>query len=205
MTHYQELTLIDSAEKSLYEIWSHIYTQLHIALADIKNKHGIKTIGVSFPNYRYEEKCNKTFALLGNKLRVFAPSQADLEKLDLNRWLSRLTDYVHIKSIKEVPKTADQYLLVRRYRFTPLDKRVQSLATHHNVSFDDAMAQYTSREKRAVEKHYPYISLKSESNDKRPYPLRIWQQSAEKPQQGQFNAYGMNNMTSTVTVPHWQD
>ena len=117
-----------------------LYTQIHIALADVKNKHGIESIGVSFPDYHYDAKKEQS-SKLGQKLRVFATSQADLEKLDLKRWLSRLTDYVHIKSIKEVPKTANQHLLVRRYRYTPLEKRVQSLATHHNVSFDGDMAQ----------------------------------------------------------------
>ena len=72
MKFYQEITIIDG-EKPLYEAWTNIYNQLHIALADIKNKHGIERIGVSFPEYYYEEKHDnngklKSFGSLGSKL-----------------------------------------------------------------------------------------------------------------------------------------
>jgi len=56
MDYYQEITLIDQAEISPYVIWSKLYQQLHIALAEIKDGNNKVNIGVSFPQYIYEEK-----------------------------------------------------------------------------------------------------------------------------------------------------
>src|SRR5699024_6412398 len=101
-----------------YFIWSKLYTQLHLALVEQQNPDKKVNFGVSFPEYLYQEKNNdkegsKEFASLGTKLRVFGPSQQELEQLNLSKWLERLTDYVHIKSIQPVPDEVDSYLLVR--------------------------------------------------------------------------------------------
>lgn len=48
----------------------------------VKNQHGVDGIGISFPNYKYEEKDGKTFATLGNK-RIFANTGDELDKLAL--------------------------------------------------------------------------------------------------------------------------
>ena len=51
LTHFQEITLIPDPDIAPYFIWSKLFNQLHIALADVKNKHNIDSIGVSFPDY----------------------------------------------------------------------------------------------------------------------------------------------------------
>ena len=198
LTHYQEITLIPDPDISPYFIWQKLYTQLHIALAEVKNKHGIESIGVSFPNYHYDDK-NEQSSKLGQKLRVFAPSQADLEKLNLNHWLSRLTDYVHIKSIAEVGNKATGYLVVKRYRFKPVEVQANSLAEKLSIGYDEAMAIVA---KRRSELKVPYINLKSETNDVS-YRLSILQQPVDSPTEGAFNTYGLNTMSTEVTVPHW--
>ena len=104
MKVYQEITIIPDDDNAPYFLWSKLYNQLHIALADVANTHGIRTIGVAFPNYRYVERDGKTFATLGSRLRIFAPSCDELEKLNLAKWLDRLTDYVHIKAIADLVK-----------------------------------------------------------------------------------------------------
>ena len=199
MKYYQEVTLIDG-DKRLYDVWSEVYKQLHIALADIKNNHNISSIGISFPNYRYEAKKDKTFAILGNKLRVFSPNQKDLETLNLDNWLSRLTDYVHIKGIKDVPSDKiTGYVSVHRYRFKPIEVQVDSLASKMKISNNEAMAIVA---KRKPELSLPFIRMFSESN-KAHYPLKILQQASTEQVTGSFNVYGMNSMTGHVTVPQW--
>ena len=198
MNYYQEVTLIDG-DKKLYEIWSDVFNQIHIALADMKNKHNVQTIGVSFPNYRYEEKNGQTFTTMGDKLRVFAPNQKDLETLHLDKWLSRLTDYVHVKGIKEVGGKATGYVSVHRYRFKPIEVQVESLAKKMEISNDEAMAIVT---KRKTELKLPFIRMFSESN-KTHYPLQILQQANQEQVIGKFNVYGMNGMSNAVTVPQW--
>ena len=198
MNYYQEVTLIDG-DKKLYEIWSDVFNQIHIALADMKNKHNVQTIGVSFPNYRYEEKNGQTFTTMGDKLRVFANNQKDLETLHLDKWLSRLTDYVHVKGIKEVGGKATGYVSVHRYRFKPIEVQVESLAKKMEISNDEAMAIVT---KRKTELKLPFIRMFSESN-KTHYPLQILQQANQEQVIGKFNVYGMNGMSNAVTVPQW--
>ena len=203
MKFYQEFTLING-NKPLYVIWSELYRQLHIALADLKNQHGIERIGVSFPEYRYEEKDNQhgkstTFATLGGKLRVFAPEQTDLLLLDLPTWLERLNDYVHMSSIKEVGNVTS-HLIVKRYRYKSLEKKAQDYAVLKNINFDAALAHV--KQYRQMPKHYPFIHLKSQTNQSE-YKLSVWQEVADEENLGSFNTYGMNNMSNMVTVPHW--
>jgi CRISPR-associated endonuclease Csy4 len=56
MKFYQEITLIDQAEISPYFIWSKLYTQVHIALAEIKDDSDKVGIGASFPQYILRKK-----------------------------------------------------------------------------------------------------------------------------------------------------
>lgn len=198
LTHYQEITLLPEPDISSYFIWSKLFTQLHIALADVKNCHSINSIGVAFPDYYFDQKNGKS-SKLGNKLRIFAPSQEDLTKLNLTKWLGGLIDYVHIKPIKDVPSDIKGYVSVHRYRFKPIEVQAQSLAEKLNISLDDAMATVA---KRTPEKVVPYVRLTSETN-KAPYLLKVLQQPANEPKSGMFNAYGMNGMRDNVTVPLW--
>ena len=201
MNYYQEITLIPDPDIAPYFIWSKLFTQLHIALAEVKNEHGIDSIGVSFPDYHYDDKKEQS-SKLGLKLRVFAPSQKDLETLNLAKWLDRLTDYVHIKGSKEVPMDkATSHVSVHRYRFKPIEVQVESLAKKIKISSDEAMAIVA---KRKAELKLPFIRMFSESN-KTHYPLQILQQTSEEQVIGRFNVYGMNGMTGCVTVPHWTD
>lgn len=217
MNYYQEVTLIDG-DKRLYEVWSIVYNQLHIALANLKNTHGITSIGISFPGYKYEVKNNgKEFAMLGNKLRVFALSKEALDKLDLKLWLEKINtdksirkefqlsdsfdinDYLHIRGIKEVGDKATGYVSVHRYRHKPADVQAKSLSEKLDISYKDAM---TTVAKRTPEKSVPYIQMRSQSTHSN-YSLRVLQLSCDAPKAGNFNTYGMNGMSDHVTVPHW--
>lgn len=194
MKFYQEITLING-DKPLYVVWSDLYRQFHIALADLKNSQGIERIGVSFPEYKYEEISDKngkskTFATLGTKLRVFAPEQTDLLLLDMSKWLERLSDYVHIKSISQVGNIMG-HVVVRRYRYKSLEKKAQDYAKLKNIGFDEALIH--TRQYRQLPKSYPFILLKSETNQSE-YRLSVWQETVTEEQMGNFNSYGMNNM-----------
>lgn len=200
MDYFQEITLIPDPEIAPYFIWSKLFAQLHIALADVKNEQGIDSIGVSFPDYHYDDKKEQS-SKLGLKLRVFAPNQTDLETLNLAKWLDRLNDYVHIKGIKEVGDKATGYVSVHRYRFKPIDVQAESLANKLSVSYEEAMVTVA---KRAPEKLLPYIQMRSETNQSN-YRLRVLQLPCDTPKAGSFNTYGMNGMSDHVTVPHWND
>jgi len=198
MTHYQEITLIPDPDITSYFIWSKLFTQLHIALADIRNNHGIESIGVSFPDYHYDKKGKSS--KLGLKLRVFAPSQEALETLNLDKWLDRLTDYIHVKGIKEVPMDkVTGHVSVHRYRFKPAEVQAQTLSEKLSISYEDAMATVA---KRKPEMPLPFIQMRSQTNNSN-YRLKVLQRSCNEAKAGQFTVYGMNGMKDSVTVPHW--
>lgn len=207
MKYYQELTILPDPEINVYFIWQKLYTQLHIALAELKNTHGLDSVGVSFPNYRYENKDGKQFATLGNKLRIFAPTQEALAKLDINKWLERLTDYVHIKSIQTVPEKLTGHLIVSRYRHTPLAKQVQSYIAHaknkHGEQPSEAEAiAHCKQHKTAGRKNYPFIPLNSQDTKQR-FTLAIKQVETDNTLKGSFNTYGINTKKQQHTVPNW--
>lgn len=200
MNYYQELTILPDPDIAPYFIWSKLYTQLHIALADISNHHDISSIGVGFPNYRFEEKDGKTFTTLGNKLRVFAPNREALEALCLAKWLERLTDYVHIKNISEIGDKATEHVVVKRYRYKNMQQIVRNFAKHKSISFDEALA-HCQKHKR-INQNYPFINLTSEST-KQGFKLSIIQTPVKTASNGSFNVYGINGMNGSATVPHW--
>ncbi len=198
LSHYQEITIIPDPEIAPYFIWSKLFSQFHIALADIKNKHDIESIGVSFPDYHYDEKGKSS--KLGLKLRVLAPSQHDLETLNLDNWLEKLTDYVHVKGIKEVPEDkVTGYVSVHRYRFKPTEVQAQTLSDKLKVSYDEAMATVA---KRKPEMPLPFIQMRSRTNNSN-YLLKVLQRPCNEAKEGRFTVYGMNGMRDNVTVPHW--
>ena len=200
MKFYQEITLIDQAEISPYFIWSKLYTQVHIALAEIKDDSDKVGIGASFPQYIFEEKVENQKARinLGNKLRLFAESEADLKKLDIRKWLERLEDYVHVTSIREVPSDIKGYAIYKRKQ---VKTNAQRLARHRikrgDIGFDEALARYSNV---VTTTNFPYIEMKSlstsdQQSEKR-FKLFIEKQPAEKTKTQVFSTYGLSSVSS---------
>jgi CRISPR-associated endonuclease Csy4 len=197
MNHYIELTLIKDSEISPYFIWSKLYTQLHLAFVEQKDANEQIPYGVSFPEFKTVETKGKRMMLLGSKLRVFAESLQQLEKLNLDKWLARLTDYVHVKSPRQVQNTT-QHVTVNRFRSRPNPESLaRRYARRHGVSVADALKRLEGYERNL--EPYPFIQLKSLSGGGE-FALSINQQLAEKAVAGKFSTYGLS---STSTVPHW--
>ncbi|MCW5600608.1 type I-F CRISPR-associated endoribonuclease Cas6/Csy4 [Nitrosomonas sp.] len=122
MKYYQDITLLPDAETNLGFLWYKAYQQIHLALVENKIAEKQSAVAVSFPGYG-----TKQFPL-GDKLRLFSEAQAHLEKMDISQWLSRLTDYSHVKPIKIVPDGINQYARFTRKQFTQ-----ESRFTHVNA------------------------------------------------------------------------
>ncbi len=195
MKYYQEITLIDQAEISSYFIWSKLYAQLHIALAESKDSKNKTNIGVSFPQYIFEEKTEEKKAKvnMGKKLRLFAQSGAELQTLDIKKWLDRLTDYVHITSIREVPENIKGYAIYKRKQ---VKTNAERLARHRvkrgDISFDEALARYSNV---VTATNLPYIQMKSLTSGQ-PFKLFIEKQPAEQSASQVFSTYGLSSESS---------
>ena len=193
MKHYQEITLIDQAEISSYFIWSKLYTQLHIALAEIKDTNNKVNIGVSFPQYLFEKNDKNSKVNLGKKLRLFAQNEADLKKLDLKKWLDRLTDYVHITSIREVPENINSYAIYKRKQ---VKTNATRLARHRvkrgDIGFDEALARYSNV---VTTTDLPFVQMKSLTSDQ-VFKLFIEKKNAEQSESQIFSTYGLSSESS---------
>ena len=195
MKFYQEITLIDQAEISPYFIWSKLYAQLHIALAEHKNANEKGNIGISFPKYIYEQgdEAKKSKVNLGNKLRIFAEDQAALENLNIFQWLKRLTDYVHITSIREVPENIKGYATYSRKQ---VKTNAERLARHRvkrgDIGFDEALTRYSNV---VTTTDLPYIQMKSLTSDKS-FKLFIEKKNANQSENQVFSTYGLSSESS---------
>lgn len=206
MTHYQEITLLDG-KTSPFEVWDTLYSKLHIALVDVKNKHGIEGIGVSFPDYHYHVKqveqedgstVDREFGFLGARLRVFGPNQEALDLLDLKSVLGGMNNALTVSNIDVVPDVVE-HITVHRYQRKSEEKQAKSLAKKLGITYDEAM---TTVKKREFIKGLPFIKMKSHSNQNNFY-LKILQKYSNQEVVGDFNTYGLNGMRDNTTVPHW--
>ena len=200
MKFFQEITLIDQAEISPYFIWSKLYTQLHIGLAEIKDANEKVNIGLSFPKYIYEQgdEAKKLKVHLGDKLRIFAETQAELEKLNISNWLERLTDYLHITSIREVPeaKISGYATYSRKQVKTNAERLARHRVKRGDIGFDEALARYSNV---VTTTDLPYIQMKSLTSDKS-FKLFIEKKSATKSETQVFSTYGLSSVS---TVPEF--
>ena len=197
MKFYIELTIVNSTDITFSTAWSKLFTQLHLAFVEQKDANEQIAYGVSFPEFKTVEAKGKKITLLGSKLRIFANSMQALEQLNLDKWLERLTDYVHIKSAKQV-ENATQNLTVNRHRpQASVGNLARRYVSRHDVSLDVALKRLEGFNQKS--EPCPYIQLKSLSggND---FSLCINQKLADKENVGKFSTYGLS---ATSTVPHW--
>ena len=191
MKYYIEVTLIENSELVAYQLWSKLYTQLHIALAEMKNSEHQSNIGVSFPQYRFNQERGVGF--LGEKLRIFAQSETELQTLDIKKWLDRLTDYVHITSIREVPENIKGYAVYKRKQpKTNAERLARHRAKRGDIDFDEALSRYQNV---VTTTDLPFIQMKSLTSGQ-PFKLFIEKQPAEQSASQVFSTYGLSSESS---------
>ncbi len=190
MKHYIDITLLPDAETNLGFIWQKVYQQVHLGLVESKTETNDSDVAISFP-----ENGSSDFPL-GTKLRLLSLNQESLQQLNINKWLSRLLDYVHCTSIKEVPAGVTQYVRFSRKQFkTNIEKLARRRAKRKGESFDKAMEHYKGF--KDEQSKLPFINMRSLSSD-RQFRLFVEKELLEKSVEGKFNCYGLSK---TATVP----
>ena len=153
MNYYQDITLIPDGEVSLSFLWTKVFTQLHLALAEEQQREGLVKTALAFPAYQDKG--------LGNKIRILASSAEQLERLHLKQRLERLSDYVHLTTIRKiVERRITGYSIYSRYQ---PDESVERKARrygrrHEGVSYEDARG-LLGRRKETYD--LPFIQMKS--------------------------------------------
>ncbi|MFK5986842.1 MAG: type I-F CRISPR-associated endoribonuclease Cas6/Csy4 [Pseudomonadota bacterium] len=217
MKYYLDITLLPDAEANLGFLWQKVYQQVHLALVENSfesdevfiNQDGkeekIKksNIAVSFPKYN-----DKEFPL-GNKLRLFAPTEEILQQLGITKWLNRLTDYTHCTSIRDVPSSVEQYAYFKRKQFdTNLERLARRRAKRKNESLEQALLYYVDFKDK--ESKLPFINMISLSSDKdinfsqkKRFTFFIERELVKRAVGGKFTCYGLSNrkLDGQATIP----
>jgi CRISPR-associated endonuclease Csy4 len=195
MRYYIELTLLPNPEIDLYFLWSKVFQQVHLGLVERQDEQNQSMIGVTFPEYKQEAR----FATLGSKLRLFSPSQTELEAFDVRRWLDKLTDYVHITSIRSVPEKVTNYVACQRIQpKTGKDRLVKRfIKRHQDMTQEQALVHYEVFVDEQLT--LPFIQLQSLSSG---HQFRIWiqQRIVAVAREGKFSCYGLSADTA---LPHF--
>lgn len=199
MEYFQEITLIDQTEISPYFIWSKLYSQLHLALVELKDSENQVEIGVSFPQYVFEQEKSKKFKVnLGKRIRLFSGTEEALKTLSIQKWLDRLTDYVHITSIREVPqeKITGYACFQRKQVKTNAERLARHRVKRGDIDFDEALRRYQNV---ITSTDLPYVQMKSLTSDKS-FKLFIEKKIVEKSSLQKFSTYGLS---AAASVPEF--
>tara|TARA_R110000744_G_scaffold44106_1_gene98557 strand:+ start:90731 stop:91330 length:600 start_codon:yes stop_codon:yes gene_type:complete len=191
MKHYIDITLLPSDDIGVHFLWSKVMMQVHLALVEIQDENKKVPVAVSFPQYKTKETHAQAF--IGHKLRLFSAEQADLERLDMHKWLSRLTDYVHIKQIADVPDVVLGYEnFNRRQKSGSPDKHIRRRMKRHNETVEQANLYFKDYAMKDEDKALPFIRMKSlESNND--FNMSILRKEVKQgANQVMFNTYGFN-------------
>ena len=207
MNYDQELRLLPNAEANLGFLWHKVFQQIHIALVEHQVDENQSAIGLSIPDYFVPSKGKKDFPL-GDKIRLFANNQHELEKLDIARWLLRYEDYAQVKRIKPVPDDVQHVCFSRRHKKGQNQIAQKTLrlaafkASKTGESVEKHLAEFEATTPVANSK-LPYVFCKSLSGGGDGFPLFIEMQIKETAQQGAFNCYGLSARTNEghTTIP----
>ena len=203
MKYYIELTLLDNRDISLHKLWSIIYDQLHLRLVEARNVHGQKNIGVSFPEYQSDKTHN--IKMLSRKLRVFAPISSALEQINLVQYLKPWLDYIHIASIREIPKNTHRYAIYKRKRingYRAINKKIKRYASYkaaqENITYEEAMLGY--QHWKMTEITLPYLYISSATTEQ---CVRLYIERVEVSQSSTDISYSSYGLSIESTVPEF--
>ncbi len=198
MKYYLDITLLPDVEANLGFLWQKVYQQIHLALVENQNGEGGSATAVSFPGYG-----DNGFPL-GNRLRLIADSQAQLQAMNIHQWLNRLNDYTHIKQIKAVPEAVTKYAIFKRKQIkSNIEKKAQRRAKHLDKPYEEVLdyllKENSKLDEDAYQSELPFIDMASLSSDRKDrFPLFIERVLVDKPVSGVFSSYGLSK---TATVP----
>lgn len=183
MEFYQEIILLPGPEIPLSFLWTRVFTQIHIAVVGQRNLDESVQFGFAFPQYAERKG-------LGAKIRVFAVSKEQLEKLDLPTALRRLDDYVHVMHVRRIiPAKVKGYAVFSRYQPDgSVPTKARRFAKRHDVSVEEATQIIKQRHE---DYRYPFIQLKSETTQQH-FCLFIRKHAGEVEEEPNFSSYGLS-------------
>ncbi len=194
MKYYIEITLLPSVEIGINVLWEKVFKQLHLGFVEIKNANNKVPIGISFPEY------NVGMKRFGQKLRLFAHSEAILKEFNVSKLLRYLDDYVHLKRIRSVPETT-AYAVYHRHQAKKMKSKfnlAKRKVKRKGLDFPQALQDYDGYREERIDT--PYINIKSQSTGEY-FRLFILKKLSDKnSDKKEFSCYGLD---SKSTVPEF--
>jgi CRISPR-associated endonuclease Csy4 len=206
MKFYQDIALLSGAEIDPGFLWQKLYQHVHLALVEHKVGENLSSIAVGFPGYG--QKCFP----LGLTLRLYATSQNTLEKLDIEQYLARISDYVRVTSVKAITGVTGHVSFVRhhakgegRIERDEQDK-AQRWSAKTGKPYGECLEALAKTRPKADSK-LPFIWVESLGGKRitpvssRKFPLFIKMMEFEAEHEGAVSCYGLSNPKNLVTVP----
>lgn len=190
MGYYQEIILTPPADINIYFLWQKVSQQVHLALVGIKDLDDKVPVGISFPQYDAGQ------FQLGCKMYLFAEKKEDLEKINAEKWLNRLSDYVQVNAIEPVPQQVKGYACFKHVKLKGnKEKLARRRAKRKGETFEQALGYYANYEEE--QSKLPFINMISQTNGEH-FRIYIEKQNCDEPYEGTFSCYGLSNKS---TVP----
>ncbi|HZH73753.1 MAG TPA: type I-F CRISPR-associated endoribonuclease Cas6/Csy4, partial [Mariniphaga sp.] len=131
MKYYREITMLPSADIELNFLWAKVFQQIHLGFVEMKDSNGIVPLGISLPEYRSE------YGPLGRKLRIFSISKENIEEFDADTRLKRLSDYVHLTGVRDVPGRIKSFCRFKRQQpKTNIERLARRRAKRKGISIE---------------------------------------------------------------------
>ena len=198
MISYQEVRIIPDPEVGLGFLWTKVYTQIHLALAEYTKNIDPKGLGITFPEYNYDIK-NPKKSTLGRSLKVYTKDSDSLAKLDLKIWLKRLDGYVTLSGIVSA-ELSEKHAAFTRYQpknqaglRRMLRRRIEKLRE------SEEQAQSHIDQLKTEKTTLPFIQLESLTNFNE-FRLYIKRLEVSEQKEGTFTTYGLSKDGATVPV-----
>lgn len=188
MNYYLDITLLPGAEIGVNFLMEKVYKQIHIGLTDTQMPNGSSAIGISFPEYNAEKY------QLGTKVRLFAQDKQIIENFNAKKWLSRLSDYVHITSVRDVPTNLTNYVRFKRKQSKSNTERLaRRKAKREGIEYDKAFKLLQSRKEILIKS--PFIKMASCSSEQSFRLYIIKEHACEQINEG-FSCYGLSAIST---------
>jgi len=189
---YREIILRPQPEISLGFLWAKVYQQIHIGLVEMQDSNGIVPLGIGFPEYFSE------YGPLGRKLRLFSLSKEIIEEFDADTRLKRLSDYVHLTGIRDIPEKNKFFCRFKRQQpKTNIERFARRRAKKKGINIEDALLELKQKDFKDNIVETPYINMQSLSSNKR-FRLFILKEICDSPAYDGFSTYGLSHIS---TVP----
>lgn len=194
MKNYQEITLRPDTDINKYFLWQKVFQQVHLRFVDLKDDEGMVSIGISFPEYKYNDKV----ICLGAKLRLFAPDdEGILETFNTQKILNHFSDYIHWTSIRETPNKCSYAIYWRKQLKSNILRTARRKAKREGLSYDEALKKLERFNEQKTKA--PYVNIKSHSSGHQ-FRLFIVKKTVSQAVTGKFNCYGLSSQS---TVPEF--